>query len=235
MITGTIRTRRTLQSPTGETADIAIVAADPTPANAAFLTRIGMLWLDQSEAADEELGPRSDEAYRAYFASTAAFLAADRLTESRCCVLVAHNEETGEVVGLAVYTPAPGDWYIDDFTVSPRNQPGFPSVVQLRGIGGAMLAEIMEDVDRQGTCTSMSLLPLDEAALRFWEARGFHRDPQQNLRLTCEEVHEIAERNREAGDDRPDQGDGVGAGDIEEHQRAATPRVAERVYARRTR
>ena len=96
-----------------------------------------------------------------------------------------------------------------------------------------MLAEIMEDVDRQGTCTSMSLLPLDEAAQAFWEARGFHRaDPRDKLRLTCDEVHEIAERNRAAGEDCPDAGHCVSTGDVDEHRRAATPRVAERVYAR---
>ena len=234
MIPGIVRSRRTLQSPAGETADIAIIAADPTPANAALLTRIGLLWLDQSEAADSFLGPKSDEAYRAYFASTAAFLAADRTTNNKCCVLVAQDERTDEVVGVAVYTPGPGDWYINDFTVSPRNQPDFPARVQLRGVGSFMLGEIAEDVDRQPTCTSLSLLPLDEAAEAFWTSRGFHRaDPRDELRMTCEEVDEIAERNRQAGDDCPDAGHCVSAGNVAEHRRAATPRVSERVYAGR--
>lgn len=234
MITGTVRARRTLASPDGTTADIAIVAPDPTPANKRALTVIGFLWLDQSEAADEDLGPLSDQAFRAYFASTAAFLAAERLTDNACCVLVAEDEDTGEVVGVAVYTPGEGDWYIDDFTVSPRNQPGFPAGVQLRGIGSALLAVIAEDIDRQPTCTSASLLPLDEAAERFWTARGFHRtDPRDRLRLTCEEVHEIAARNAAAGPDCPDHGDCVSAGSLRQHQVAATPRVAGRVYTGR--
>lgn len=231
MITGTVRARRTLSSPDGTTANVAIVAPDPTPANAHALTVIGFLWLDQSEAADEDLGPLSDEAFRAYFASTAAFLAANRLTANACCVLVAQDEATDEVLGVAVYTPAEGDWYIDDFTVSPRNQPGFPAGVQLRGIGSAMLGVIAEDIDRQPTCTSASLLPLDDAAERFWTARGFHRtDPQDRLRLTCTEVHQIAARNAAAGPDCPDHGDCVCAGSFRQHQMAATPRVAARVY-----
>lgn len=235
MIPGAVVARRTLQSPAGETADVAIIDADATPENMRYMTVVGMLWLDQSEAADEELGPLSDEAYRAYFASTAAFLAADRLATDVCCVLVAQDERTDEVVGVAVYTPGAGDWYIDDFTVSPRNQPAFPARIQLRGVGSFMLGEIAEAADREPTCTSLSLLPLDEAAQRFWTARGFHRArPRDRMRMTCEEVHDVAELNRQAGDDCPDHGDCVSAGDVDEHRRAATPRVAERVYAARS-
>lgn len=231
MIAGEERARITLASPAGDAADVAIIAAEATPANTRAMTQVGQLWLDQSEAADEGLGPLSDEAYRAYFASTTAYLAADRLAAGTCCVLVAEDAASGEVLGVAVYTPGTGDWYIDDFTVSPRNQPGFPAAVQLRGIGSAMLSVLAGEAAAEPSCTSISLLPLDEAAECFWSARGFHRtDPRDRLRLTCEEVGEIAARSRVAGPDCPDAGDCVTAGDWSDHRRAAPPRVVGRVY-----
>lgn len=232
MIAGELIASEDVQSSDGQRVRLNVYRAEPGPENARALTLIGQLWYRQSEAADQ--GGHRDPAFRAFFAGTAAFIAADRVADHECCVLVAEDAATDEVLGLAVYTPGPGEWWLNDVTVSPRNQPDFPAAVQVRGVGSALLAQVAEAADAEPGCNRISLYPLDDAAERFWRARGFHsRNDEPPYHLTCDEVHRLAERNRQAGPDCPDHGDCVGAGNRADHLRAATPRVAGRIYARR--
>lgn len=207
MISGRLRRPKLLISTKGRQVMVEIVEPEPTVENIRELRAVSDRWHEQAKQVE---GGRAQR--RAYFAASVAFAAAEKLLTPTCCVLVARETASGEILGIATYRPDTGPWFIDNLTVSPANQPGGKSRDQIRGIGTLMVGVIAEDVSTR-QCTDLHLYALDEQAEAFWHGRGFHNTTQP-LRMSCPEVRELARELATSHPDRPDEGDAALAGEI---------------------
>ena len=222
MVTGALRRSKVLASAKGRQVTVEVVEPENKVENVRELRAVSDRWHQEALATQ---GPRSQE--RAFFAASVAFTAAEMMLTPSCCVLVARDGATGEVLAVATYRPNQGPWHLDNLTVSPANQPGGAGRDQIRGIGTMMVGEIAEDVSSR-QCSELRLFALDAQAEEFWRARGFHNTIQP-LRLSCPEVRDLARELATSHPDRPDEGDVAMAGDVERWREVEVPAALARL------
>ncbi len=203
MIAGETRREKSLSTAGGRSVAVKVVRPEPTVENIRRLREVSDLWDAQAGAIKDD--GRAQR--RAYFAASVAFTAARMLETPSCCVLVAEDAVSGEVLGVGTYRLDPdGRWYLDNVTVSPANQPG-RGRDQVRGVGTALLGVIANDVSAR-QCSDLRLYTLDRQAEEFWRNRGFH-NTEEPLHMSCTEVTELARELSSSHPDEPDQGDVV--------------------------
>lgn len=211
-MTGRQLRQATLHTASGRPVHMTVYRPDLTIDNLRLLASTYRAWRDQA-AAIEATAP--DAAFHAQFAAEVAWLAGSHLREwddasdpHHYLIVVGVDDDTDEVLGIntAYFVPEEGVWYMAVGTTRPVDQPGYPNPDQVRGIGseiiGAMVAEMNAIV-----CVPVTLEPLDEAAHRFWAARGFHDVGGDEMAMSCPESQELERRLAAAPPDCPDQGD----------------------------
>jgi len=222
MVTGKVRRTKTLSSARGRSVTVEVVEPEPTVENIRELRSVSDRWQEQAVLVRDARAQG-----RAFFAASAAFEVADKLQTSSCCVLVARDQATSEVLAVATYRRNQGPWHLDNLTVSPDNQPGGEGRDQIRGIGTLMVGEIAEDVSSR-QCVELRLFALDQEAEEFWRRRGFHNTIQP-LFLSCPEVRELARELASSHPDRPDEGDVALVGDLVRWKQVEVPATRARL------
>jgi len=197
----------TLSSRSGRILLAQVLQPDYSPANQALLATTYHRWKSQASAIE---GGHPEAAFRAHFAAEVAWVAARELrnfqNQPRHLLVVA-VDEVSEVLGIntAYWVEAEQAWYLAVGTTRPVDQPGYPNPDQVRGIGlevlGALVALMNEIV-----CAPVTLEPLDDAARRFWAARGFH-DEGLEMRMSCPESQVLASHLAHSERDDPGAGD----------------------------
>ena len=216
VVKGKVRRTKVLSSARGRQVTVEVVEPEASTENIRALREVSDRWHKDAIAITEGRAQG-----RAFFAASVAFEAADKLQTPSCCVLVARDQATGEVLGVGTYRPNQGPWHLDNLTVSPANQPGGEGRDQIRGIGTLMVGEIAEDVASR-MCSELRLFALDREAEEFWRNRGFHNTIAP-LRLSCPEVRDLARELASSHPDRPDEGDVVLAGDLDRWRQVEMP------------
>lgn len=222
MVTGALRRSKGLTSSKGRSATVEVLEPEAKLENIRELREVSDRWHREASGVQDGRAQR-----RAFFAASVAFEAAEKLVTPSCCVLVARDAATGEVLAVATYRPNSGPWHLDNLTTSPANQPGGAGRDQIRGIGTMMLREIAEDVSSR-QCSELRLFALDAQAEEFWRGRGFH-NTLQPLRLSCTEVRELARELAMSHPDRPDAGDVALAGDVDRWRAVEIPATLARL------
>jgi hypothetical protein len=207
-MTGIVLRERTLTSASGRVVRLRVIRPDYSLPNQYQLVAAYRLWRAQSQALEMT---KPDAAFHAGFAAEVAWIAARELRlfagEPRHLLVVGVNEAE-EVLGLntAYWVEDEQVWYMAIGSTRPVDQPGYPNPDQVRGIGlevvGA-LVEVMNGI----VCAPVTLEPLDAAARRFWQARGFHDAAGGEMRMTCPESRALAARLAHSQHDDPSRGD----------------------------
>ena len=217
MVTGDIALTKELTSARGRRVRVAVVRPEENAENIRELRQVSARWFDQARSITDGRVQR-----RAFFAASVAFEAAQDLLGGHCCVAVAQDVESSEVLGIVTYRPDAGGWWIDNLTTAPENQPGGKGRDQVRGIGSTLLRVVAEQIGGDPACTSLRLQALDEEAEAFWERRGFHNRVGP-LKMTCPEVRDLARELSTSHPDEPDAGDLAAACDMDRWRAVEVP------------
>ncbi len=168
-LAGDVLRVRTLTDTCGAPHVITIVEPSCTPSNRAYLFAQEQVWQEQM-AAQPPL-----QRHRGRLAVDTAYLAArslcDHIPDSH---ILAAQDESGALRGLSLfyYLPDRQVWDLALHVRDPHDQGGSGEACQIRGVGSELLGADA-DVMASRLCTTVELMPLDEAAARFWRARGF--------------------------------------------------------------
>lgn len=159
-----------------------LVVPDRTTANLALFARTLNRWTHrQIDFYDmwERHELTEDVVDRAQFTLGVLDTLMTNLAVGVCCAVVAVDPDD-DILGALDYmllpdtkTPgAPMMGLINLLAVDPANIPGSPVVVQMRGVGTALVAAVATRF-LKAKVSSVELHPLDADAERFWRARGF--------------------------------------------------------------
>lgn len=187
--------------------------------NALKLRAVSDRWDDDARVLNDE--PEAQA--RSYFAASVAFRAAMKVLEAAEGVLVAQTPAGGEVLGVALYQRAAGNWELSDLALAPRRQANSLNTEHVRGIGTSLFQAVARDMLSK-QCSEIELTALDDAAARFWRARGFHNDAPA-LHMSCPELQTIVVRFDEP--ERIDLGDVPMACKMDEWRQCELPEVRE--------
>lgn len=176
-IEGELLSSPELRTGGGEPYELRIIRLTPGADAAAELRRQSDSWIAVAREYGELLQSGrlpEDVAFRAHFASDVLFFAATQAatpSPETVTMLAMHGDN---VVGVTIFHFEDDEAEISWVTVDPRFLAGAPTPAadQVRGIGTSMVCAAADAI-LSGGATTIALSALDDAADRFWRARGF--------------------------------------------------------------
>ncbi len=228
MITGTIHETLTLTTPSGRQVQVQILTPDGTLPNATEIRKQEREW-EARATSYERQGLDMGLIKRSHFAAEVLFLAAQGVQQKHPGVLISQDLD-GRILGVLLFTlpdpPRRTRGTISLMAIDPAHLAGSPGSDQLRGIG-TTLTMVVGQIFVQWDVPEVCLHPLDEAAHRFWQGRGF--PPRTPGGPTCirgaVEVAQLAARCGHEHPDLPDEGDSLFVGSFEATERVRLPRL----------
>ncbi|KKL16155.1 hypothetical protein LCGC14_2498430 [marine sediment metagenome] len=228
MITGTIHETLALTTPSGRSVTVQILTPDGTLPNATEIRKQEQEWEAKATAYEQQrLDPMLIN--RSHFAAEVLFLAAQGVQQKHPGILLS-QDLAGRILGVLLYTlpdpPRRTRGTISLMAIDPTYLAGSPGSDQLRGIG-TTLTMVVGQIFVARDVPEVCLHPLDEAAHRFWQGRGF--PPRTPGGPACirgpVEVAQLAARCGHEHPDLPDQGDSLFVGSFEATERVRLPRL----------